>query len=64
VWVRGVIGLILCLTGIVWMLQGINVVHGSFMSGRGLYTVLGAVAFVLGAIVLAAAWRVRGRLEQ
>ncbi len=55
-WIRGIIGVILCLTGIVWILQGVNVLHGSTMSGRGGYAVLGAVVFVLGAALLAWAW--------
>ena len=58
-WIRGIIGVILCLTGIVWFLQGVNVLHGSMMSGRGGYAVLGAVVFVLGAALLGWAWRRR-----
>jgi hypothetical protein len=59
VWIRGVIGALLCLAGVVWILQGVNVLHGSMMSGRGGYAVLGAVVFVLGASLLARAWRRR-----
>jgi hypothetical protein len=60
VWIRGIIGTLLCLAGIVWMLQGLNVVHGSMMSGHGGYAVLGAVVLVLGVVTLAWAWRGRG----
>ena len=56
-WVRGVLGVLACLTGAVWFLQGLNVLHGSFMSGRGDYTALGAVVFLLGAALLVAARR-------
>jgi hypothetical protein len=45
--------------GVVWILQGANVLHGSGMSGHGGYAVLGAVVFVLGALLLGAAWRRR-----
>ena len=62
-WVRGIIGVLLCVTGIVWFLQGVNVLHGSMMSGHGGYTVLGAVALVAGAALLAWAWRRRSAGE-
>ncbi|HEY5112452.1 MAG TPA: hypothetical protein VII67_09010 [Acidimicrobiales bacterium] len=58
-WVRGVVGVLLCLTGIVWILQGTNVMHGSGMSGHGGYAVLGAAVFVTGAALLTWAWRIR-----
>lgn len=59
-WIRGIIGTLLCLAGIVWILQGLNVLHGSMMSGHGGYAVLGAVVLVLGVALLAGAWRRRG----
>jgi protein-S-isoprenylcysteine O-methyltransferase Ste14 len=59
VWVRGIVGVLLCLTGVVWILQGTNAMHGSSMSGHGGYAVLGAVVFVIGAALLAWAWRIR-----
>jgi hypothetical protein len=59
-WVRGVLGLILGLTGILWILQGTNAVHGSGMSGHGVYAVLGVVVLLIGAALLAWAWRIRG----
>jgi protein-S-isoprenylcysteine O-methyltransferase Ste14 len=43
----------------VWIAQGTNVLHGSGMSGHGIYAVLGVVVFVIGAALLAWAWRVR-----
>lgn len=60
-WVRGIAGLILCALGAVWILQGVGVVHGSFMTGRSQYAALGAVAGVLGVALLGWAARVRGR---
>jgi hypothetical protein len=57
VWIRGIIGTLLCLAGVVWILQGVNVLHGSMMSGHGGYAVLGAVALVLGAGLLGWNWR-------
>jgi protein-S-isoprenylcysteine O-methyltransferase Ste14 len=60
-WVRGIVGLVLSLTGILWILQGTNVVHGSGMSGHSAYTVLGVVVLLIGVALLAWAWRIRGR---
>lgn len=60
-WVRGLVGLAFSLTGVVWILQGTNVVHGSFMSGDGAYTVLGVVVLLIGTVFMAWAWRIRGR---
>lgn len=60
-WVRGIVGLVLSLTGIVWILQGTNVVHGSGMSGHSAYAVLGVVVLLIGVALLAWAWRIRGR---
>jgi hypothetical protein len=60
-WVRGIIGAVLIIVGIVWILQGANVMHGSGMSGHGGYAVLGAAVFILGAALLGWAWRIRAR---
>jgi uncharacterized membrane protein HdeD (DUF308 family) len=60
-WVRGVAGLVLCAVGVVWFLQGVGVLHGSFMTGRAQYAVLGAVALVLGLALVGWAAQVRRR---
>ena len=57
-WVRGIIGALLCVVGVVWIAQGTNVLHGSGMSGHGVYAILGAV-FVIGVVLLRWAWRIR-----
>lgn len=56
---RFIVGTLLSLAGIVWILQGLDVLHGSMMSGRGGYAVLGAVALACGALLLAWTWRRR-----
>ncbi|HUZ42203.1 MAG TPA: hypothetical protein VMU68_12545 [Acidimicrobiales bacterium] len=61
-WVRAILGLVFSSTGILWILQGTNVAHGSGMSGHGLYTVLGAVVLLIGLALLQWAWRIRGKL--
>jgi hypothetical protein len=57
--VRIVVGVVLCLAGLVWILQGTNLLHGSGMSGHGEWAVYGAILFVVGALVLGWAWRLR-----
>jgi uncharacterized membrane protein YhiD involved in acid resistance len=58
-WVRGIIGAVLCLVGGVWVAQGTGALHGSGMSGHGQYAVLGVVVIVAG--LLALAWANRAR---
>ena len=52
-WLFNIVGAILILVGIVWFLQGINILLGSFMSGDPLYSLLGILLVVVGMIVLA-----------
>lgn len=47
-----VLGVILILVGLVWILQGVNILPGSFMSGKILYTFLGIAVDVVGAALL------------
>ena len=46
--IRIIIGLLLVLTGIVWFLQGINVLPGSFMTGQIEYAILGIAVAITG----------------
>jgi hypothetical protein len=54
-----VIGILALLAGIVWTLQGLNILRGSFMSGQTTYTVLGIVVAVIGIILIAVGARRR-----
>ena len=45
--VRGV-GVLLGIAGVVWFLQGISLLPGSFMTGRTEWAVYGVTAFALG----------------
>lgn len=47
-WVLNILGALLTLTGLVWILQGMNVLAGSMMSGHSQYAVLGLVAAIIG----------------
>ena len=45
---RRVVGALLCLTGVVWIGQGTNLIQGSSMTGSTFWAVMGAVCFVAG----------------
>lgn len=54
-----VVGSLCLLIGCVWILQGINVLPGSFMTGQTKWAVYGALVLVLGLGLLIAANRHR-----
>jgi hypothetical protein len=60
-WVRAgwatVIGVVLALVGLLWFLQGIGVIKGSFMTGQPVWAVIGLVLLALAARLLAEALR-------
>ena len=57
--ILGLLGVLLVFTGIVFIGQGVNVIHGSSMSGHGGYAGLGAVLLVIGVALLVSMWRLR-----
>lgn len=54
-----VAGAVLVLIGCVWILQGINILPGSFMSGQTRWAIYGAATAVAGIALLVAANRRR-----
>ena len=46
--VVNVIGVLLVLMGSVWILQGINILPGSFMTGQTKWAIYGAIALLAG----------------
>jgi len=54
-----VVGILLIVIGGIWILQGVNVLPGSFMTGQIQWAVYGALAVVAGLGALYAARRVR-----
>ena len=51
-WIRRAIGLVLLVVGLVWFLQGVGVIKGSFMTGEALWAVLGVVFAAGGAVLV------------
>jgi uncharacterized membrane protein HdeD (DUF308 family) len=47
-----VIGALLVLVGVVWALQGLNLIGGSFMTGQTQWLLMGAICTILGAALL------------
>ncbi len=47
-----VVGVLLVLMGGVWILQGINVLPGSFMTGQIRWAIYGGIAAILGIILI------------
>ena len=54
------LGTVLMFFGLVWFLQGLGMVPGSFMTGESQWAVYGAISFVAGVVLLVVAAR-RGR---
>ena len=44
-----IVGVLAALIGVVWILQGVNVLPGSFMTGQTKWAIYGSISFVLGA---------------
>jgi uncharacterized membrane protein HdeD (DUF308 family) len=47
-----VVGVVLILVGCIWVLQGVNILPGSFMTGQMKWAAYGAIAIVVGIAVL------------
>ena len=45
-------GVLLGLTGVVWILQGFNVLPGSFMTGQMIWAYIGIAVSVVGSVVI------------
>ena len=58
---RRIIGVILVVIGGVWIAQGSGALHGSFMTGEGIWTVIGVIAALFGIALLVGAARDRKR---
>ncbi len=55
--VATIIGALIALTGIVWTLQGLGYISGSFMTGATVWAVIGPVVLVAGLAIIVLALR-------
>lgn len=46
-----ILSILLMITGVIWFLQGINILPGSFMTGQIQWAVYGGIAFVVGIVL-------------
>lgn len=46
-----IIAILLFLSGLIWFLQGLNILPGSFMSGNPQWSINGAIAMVIGGVI-------------
>lgn len=56
---RIVLGVLLALAGVVWTVQGLGLVGGSFMTGASIWAVIGPVTALAGVAVAATGRRRR-----
>jgi hypothetical protein len=54
---RRILGALLGLTGIVWLGQGLNLIHGSSMTGSTFWAVVGGICIAAGVVLLGWPWR-------
>jgi hypothetical protein len=58
-WVLLVVGALMLITGLVWTLQGLDVLGGSAMSGNAVWAVIGPIVAVAGVVLVGLAVRRR-----
>jgi hypothetical protein len=56
-----VVGGLLALVGGVWLLQGVGVLPGSFMTGQAFWAVVGAVLLAVGGLLVLVSLRLNRR---
>ena len=55
-WPQGILGIFLLVFGVLWVLQGLNIVGGSFMTGQTIWLIIGIIVALLGVWLL---WTLR-----
>ena len=56
-----IVGGLVALVGAVWLLQGIGILPGSFMTGQAFWAVMGAICLVVGGSLAFAGFRLNRR---
>ncbi|MEP9364798.1 hypothetical protein ABLE68_17675 [Nocardioides sp. CN2-186] len=54
-----VAGVVVALVGLLWTLQGLDVVKGSSMSGTTTWSIIGPIVLVVGVVVMSVGFRGR-----
>jgi hypothetical protein len=62
-WIKTIVGIVLVLLGVLWSLQGLNVLPGSVMSGQSMWLVIGVVVALVGVWLLFSLRRGGARIE-
>jgi hypothetical protein len=55
-WLQVILGIVLLVFGVLWALQGLNIVGGSFMTGQTIWLIIGIIVALLGVWLL---WTLR-----
>ena len=50
-WVQMIVGGLMVVLGGTWLLQGVGILPGSFMTGQAFWAVVGALVLVVGAVL-------------
>ena len=50
--VRRIFAVLLFVVGAIWILQGVDVLGGSFMTGNGIWAVFGTIMIIIGVVLL------------
>jgi predicted membrane channel-forming protein YqfA (hemolysin III family) len=58
-WFSKAIALLFVVVGLIWLLQGIDMLKMSFMSGEPFWAVIGGIAFFVGVGFFIYVWRKR-----
>jgi hypothetical protein len=56
-----IVGALMLLMGGVWLLQGIGILPGSFMTGQIFWAVMGAVSMAVGGVLVLGGFRLSKR---
>ncbi|WP_431278354.1 hypothetical protein [Leifsonia poae] len=51
-WLFLILGVILAAVGLVWTLQGFNVMQGSAMSGSSMWAIIGPIVLIIGVVLI------------
>ena len=51
-WFWMIVGVLALAFGVLWTLQGLNIVQGSAMSGQGLFVIIGPIVALIGVALL------------